>query len=132
MRRTCQPFSFSWAVSFSSGCHASRGPESHVARPVARAGSAARASNATAPEAMIVRSNLMRSPVLHSNATLPDVDEDHDSRSRSEYPQAEVQAAAARLRRALSRLRPGKPLSLCRGRGLHSPRLAVRGFAEAP
>src|SRR5258708_3838077 len=37
MRRTCQPFSFSAAVSFSSDCQPSLAPESQVARPVAPA-----------------------------------------------------------------------------------------------
>src|SRR5260221_6598796 len=44
MRRTCQPFSFSAAVSFSSDCQPSLAPESQVARPVAPAAPAIRLS----------------------------------------------------------------------------------------
>src|SRR3954454_9545240 len=44
MRRICQPLSFNTADSFSCDCQPSRGPASHVAKPVARAGSEARPS----------------------------------------------------------------------------------------
>ena len=59
-----------------------------------------------------------------------DVQADH-SRARSGHQDAEIQAAAARLRRALPHLRARREISLCAGPALHAARRAAGGFSRA-
>src|SRR4051812_61388 len=61
MRRTCQPFSFSAAASFSCACQPSRLPESQVATPVARAAVVARSAPQTASAVMNARDAMIAS-----------------------------------------------------------------------